>query len=72
MLAGHTHCGQLRHPWGGAPATMSRYGEPYAYGLVRENGRVLVTGAGVGTSVLPFRFGTRPEIWLIRIAAPEK
>lgn len=67
MLAGHTHCGQLRYPWGGAPATMSRYGDRYACGLERENGNVLVTTAGLGTSLLPMRFGTRPEIWLIEL-----
>ena len=72
MLAGHTHCGQLRYPWGGSPATMSRYGQRYACGLVRENGNVLVTTAGLGTSVLPFRFGTRPEIRLIKLRAPRR
>ena len=65
MVAGHTHCGQLRYPWGGSPATMSRYGDRYACGMVREDGKVLVTTGGLGTSVLPIRFGTRPEIWLI-------
>lgn len=69
MLAGHTHCGQLSYPWGGSPATMSRYGERYACGLKREQGKVLITGAGLGTSVLPFRFGTRSEIWLIEVRA---
>jgi predicted MPP superfamily phosphohydrolase len=67
MLAGHTHCGQLAWPWGGSPATMSRYGQRYACGLIREDGKVLVTGAGLGTSVLPFRLFTRPEIWLIEV-----
>jgi predicted MPP superfamily phosphohydrolase len=71
MLTGHTHCGQLRYPWGGSPATMSRYGERYACGIVSEGGKVLVTGAGLGTSVLPFRFGARPEIWLIEVRAPD-
>jgi hypothetical protein len=28
---------------------------------------VLVTTAGLGTSVLPFRLFTRPEIWLIEV-----
>jgi predicted MPP superfamily phosphohydrolase len=70
MLAGHTHCGQLAWPWGGSPATMSRYGQRYACGLVRENGKVLVTTAGLGTSVLPFRLFTRPEIWLIEVRPP--
>ena len=72
MLAGHTHCGQLRYPWGGSPATMSRYGDRYACGLLQEQGKVLVTTAGLGTSVLPFRFETRPEIWLIEVRAAEK
>lgn len=67
MLAGHTHCGQIGYPWGGSPATMSRYGQRYACGLVRERGKALVTTAGLGTSVLPFRLFTKPEIWLIEV-----
>lgn len=69
MLAGHTHCGQIRHPWGGSPATMSRYGDLYACGVAREQGRTLITSAGLGTSVLPIRLFTRPEIWLIDVTA---
>lgn len=70
MLAGHTHCGQLRYPWGGTPATMSRYGDRYACGVVRENGRTLIVSSGLGTSVLPFRFGARPDIWFLEIRGP--
>lgn len=65
MLAGHTHCGQVGWPWGGAPVSNSRHGARYACGVTRENGNVLVTSAGIGTSVLPFRLFTQPEIWLI-------
>lgn len=72
-LAGHTHCGQLRYPWGGSLATMSRYGDRYACGTVREAGRTLVVSAGLGTSVLPFRFFTQPDMWLIEVRpAPTK
>jgi len=67
MLAGHTHCGQIRLPLIGAPATMSRHGDRYACGVIQENGRTLVTSAGLGTSVLPIRLFTRPEIWLITV-----
>lgn len=67
MLAGHTHCGQIAWPWGGSPVSMSEYGQRYACGRVDEGGQVLVVGAGLGTSVLPFRLFTRPEIWLIKI-----
>ncbi len=69
-LAGHTHCGQIRYPWGGSPATMSRYGDLYACGMVREGGKVLITTAGIGTSMLPVRFGTQAEIWLIELRPP--
>ena len=68
LLAGHTHCGQIRYPWGGSPATMSRYGQKYACGIVRENGNTLIASGGLGTSVLPFRFLTRPEIWLVEVS----
>ncbi len=70
MLAGHTHCGQVRYPWGGTPATMSRYGDRYACGRIDERGQTLVVSAGLGVSVLPFRFGTRPDIWLVTATAP--
>lgn len=67
MLAGHTHCGQIAWPWGGAPAHMSRYGDRYGCGRVDENSKVLVVGAGLGTSLLPLRLFTRPEIWLVEL-----
>jgi len=66
-LAGHTHCGQVRYPWGGTPATMSRYGGRYACGLIREGTRTLIVSAGLGTSVLPFRFFTHPDMWVITL-----
>ncbi|UIP06120.1 metallophosphoesterase [Erythrobacter sp. SDW2] len=67
FLAGHTHCGQIAYPWGGAPATMSDYGNRYACGRIDERGKVLVTSAGLGTSLVPVRLFTRPEIWLITL-----
>jgi len=67
LMAGHTHCGQIGYPWGGSPVNMSQYGEAYACGVVKQNGKTLVTSAGLGTSVLPLRLFTHPEIWLIEI-----
>lgn len=66
-LAGHTHCGQIRLPLVGALRTMSRYGQRYACGLVRENGRTLIVSAALGTSLLPLRLGAVPDVWLIRL-----
>lgn len=72
VLAGHTHCGQIGYPWGGAPATMSEYGDLYACGVTYEHGKVLLTGAGLGTSLLPLRLFTHPEVWLIEIRPPQR
>lgn len=66
MLSGHTHGGQVRL-LGWAPIVPSRYGNRYAYGHVRENGRDLVVSGGIGTSQLPIRFGIPPEIVLIEL-----
>ncbi|MEP6785502.1 MAG: metallophosphoesterase [Sphingomonadales bacterium] len=69
MLAGHTHCGQIVLPLIGPIATMSRYGTRYACGVIRENGKTLVVGAGVGTSLLPLRLGAAPDIWLLTLTS---
>ena len=65
LLAGHTHCGQIRLPLIGAISYMSDYGDRFACGLNRLGKLRIVTSAGLGTSILPLRFGTSPEIWLI-------
>lgn len=72
MLAGHTHCGQIVLPLVGPVATMSRYGTRYACGVIRENGKTLVVGAGLGTSVLPLRLGAVPDIWLLTLGPPRR
>ena len=72
MLAGHTHCGQIGWPWGGSPATMSKHGDLYACGVASERGNVLVTSAGLGTSILPFRLFTSPELWVIDVVPRRK
>lgn len=67
VLAGHTHCGQIVLPLIGYLATASRHGERYACGMVREPRRTTIVSAGIGTSVLPFRFGAPPDFWVITI-----
>lgn len=67
MLAGHTHCGQLRLPLLNSVSYVSRHGERYACGLIEEDGRTLIVTAGLGTSVLPLRFGAAPDIWLLTL-----
>lgn len=69
-VAGHTHGGQIRLPLLGAPAIPSRFGQRYAYGVVREGNRTFYITAGLGTSTLPWRFNCPPEIALIELRSP--
>lgn len=70
ILAGHTHCGQIALPLIGRPATMSRHGDRFACGLIREGGRTIVVSAGLGTSLLPVRIGAPPDLWLLTLTGP--
>ncbi|HWK35395.1 metallophosphoesterase [Sphingomonas sp.] len=67
LLAGHTHCGQIVVPWWGPIAVPSAYGDRYRCGIVREGGRLVIVTGGVGTSVVPLRFGAPPDLWLITV-----
>ncbi|MFY0619175.1 metallophosphoesterase [Shimia sp.] len=69
-LSGHTHGGQVRL-FGWSPIVPSRYGNRYAYGHVREDGRDLVVSGGIGCSIMPVRFGVVPEITVIEISSKE-
>jgi predicted MPP superfamily phosphohydrolase len=64
-LGGHTHGGQVRFA-GWSPVVPSRYGNRYAYGLVREKSDLIVSG-GLGCSMVPIRFGVPPEIVLVTL-----
>lgn len=65
LLAGHTHGGQVRLPLIGSVVESSRYGERYALGHIVENGHDLFVTTGIGTSIVPVRFGVPPEIVLL-------
>ena len=67
VLAGHTHCGQISFPIVGALTYVSRFGNRYACGIIKEDGKVLVVGAGLGTSILPLRLGAVPDMWLLTL-----
>jgi predicted MPP superfamily phosphohydrolase len=67
-LSGHTHGGQVRL-FGYSPMVPSDYGNRYAYGHVVEDGRHLIVSGGLGTSILPVRFGVPPEIVLLELGA---
>lgn len=65
-LCGHTHGGQVRL-FGYSPVVPSRFGNRYAYGHVVEGERHLIVSGGLGFSILPIRFGVRPEILSIEL-----
>ena len=65
VLSGHTHGGQVRL-FGWSPIVPSRFGNRYAYGHVREQCDLIVSG-GLGCSIIPVRFGMPPEIVVVSI-----
>ena len=65
-LSGHTHGGQIRL-LGYSPVVPSRYKNRYAYGHIVENDRNLIVSGGLGTSILPIRFGSPPEIVVVEL-----
>ena len=61
-LAGHTHGGQIRLHEGPLDITPVQLVTPYIAGLYRNQGRYLYVNRGLGTVMVPIRFGARPEI----------
>ena len=65
MLSGHTHGGQVKF-LGFAPFTPQGSGR-YLNGLYDDYEPKLYVSKGVGTSILPIRFGARAEIAIFDI-----
>lgn len=62
VVAGHTHGGQIAFPGIGAPGLWNHLDGRYPEGHFVEDGRHLFVTSGIGTSILPIRFGVPPEI----------
>lgn len=67
LVAGHTHGGQVRFPLIGTVVQSSDFGEKYERGYVFENNHHLFVSTGIGTSIMPVRFGVPPEIVLLTL-----
>ena len=67
ILSGHTHGGQVKLPFVGAPARFATQDLKYARGLFRSGETQLYVSAGTGVIGLPLRFGVRPEIAVLRL-----
>lgn len=68
-LCGHTHGGQVVVPYITPLIIPGRAPLRYAYGHIQEEGRDMIVSGGIGTSILPVRFGRRPEIVAITLEA---
>ena len=62
LVAGHTHGGQVTLPLIGSIVDPSKLGDRYASGHVEDGGEHVFVSPGLGTSILPVRFGIPPEI----------
>lgn len=67
IFAGHTHCGQIVLPLVGALSYASNQGERFGCGFIGDAGQRVFVGAGLGTSVLPLRYGAPPDVWLVTL-----
>jgi predicted MPP superfamily phosphohydrolase len=65
VLSGHTHGGQVRL-FGWSPIVPSEFGNRFAYGHVREQCDIIISG-GLGCSIAPVRIGVPPEIVLVTL-----
>ncbi len=59
FIAGHTHCGQISLPLIGPLWVPSDAPKSAHCGLYQDDMRSVFVTSGVGTSILPLRFGTR-------------
>jgi predicted MPP superfamily phosphohydrolase len=66
-LAAHTHGGQVNLPLVGRLIVPSAFGQRFAAGHIVEGGRHLWVTTGVGTSILPVRFGVPPEVGVVEV-----
>ena len=69
LLAAHTHGGQVNLPVVGRLVVPSNYGQRFAAGVVKEDGKTLFVTTGIGTSIFPVRFRVPPEIVMLTIDA---
>ena len=63
QLSGHTHAGQF-FPWTFAVRLVHA---PHVWGLSKEGAMTVYVSAGTGTWGPPVRFGTNPELTLLRL-----
>ena len=66
-LAGHTHGGQINMPVFGRRINSTGLGPEHSYGFTKLGGVDFYVSSGIGTSILPARFRSPPEIVVITL-----
>lgn len=70
VLSGHTHAGQIRLPLIGAFVAPGQGLFPrYDKGVFTEDDTTMIVSAGLGNSVIPFRFCNQAELVIITLEA---
>ncbi len=67
VLAGHTHGGQINIPWLVDIFFPLKHNKKYKKGLFFDDGKWMYVNRGIGTTFLPVRFNSPPEIAIIKI-----
>ena len=67
MVSGHTHGGQIVLPCFGPLGMSTSYGEKLLKGWGRDTYYPVYINVGLGETVLPFRYGVRPEITVFEL-----
>ncbi|NJL02022.1 MAG: metallophosphoesterase [Spirulinaceae cyanobacterium SM2_1_0] len=69
QLAGHSHGGQVRLPLIGPPF-LPPYGREYPLGRYQFGDTIHYTNRGLGMTILPIRWRSRPEITVFTLRSP--
>lgn len=67
ILVGHTHGGQVNIPFITDVFLPLKHEKKYKRGIFKENSTYLYVNRGIGTTLLPIRFNSPPEIALITL-----
>lgn len=70
MLAGHSHGGQFRTPWGWAPMK-TELGSKYIEGLYQEPPVPVYVSRGLGTTGPPSRLFCTPEVTVLTLLSDQ-
>ncbi|MGR3206282.1 metallophosphoesterase [Bacillus glycinifermentans] len=68
QISGHTHGGQVQLPLFG-PLITPPYGEIYTEGMYDVGGMTVYVNRGIGTTRLPLRFLSKPEVTVFKLEA---